>query len=339
MTLDILSMVEFWRRELDQSHYSDSFYEKAVAATNWLFQMTDPLSGDAPNLGANDGARLFVLSDTPYRDYRPTVQLASALFCRHRAYGSGKWDDGLGWLGLDAVEEVRNSFSRSYVFADGGYAKLTTPDKRTRGIIRFPRFRFRPSHADLLHFDLWHDGVNVLRDGGSYSYNAENKWLNYFSGTASHNTVRFDRRDQMPRAGRFLFGAWPKGIFDNEVVQENDLLSWSASYRDFYGCRHKRIIKVKNNIWQIIDEIDGFENTALLRWRLAPDEWHLSGQKCCGNMADISVKSSVPITWCELVSGWESRCYMKMTELPVLEVVVKSKPATLITEIYIKPKP
>ncbi len=232
----MLSMVEFWRRELDHAPFSADFYEKAGAATNWLFQMTDPLSGDSPNLGANDGARLFVLTDTPYRDYRPTVQLASTLF----------------------------------------------------------------------------------------------------SGTRSHNTVQFDDRNQMPRVGRFLFGAWPKGIFDNEVVQEDDLLFWSASCQDFRGCRHKRTIKVKNNVWQIIDEINGFENKAVLRWRLAPGDWHLNGQKCCGDVADISVKSSVPITRCEIVTGWESGCYMKITELPVLEVSIGAKPATLITEIDIK---
>lgn len=338
LALDMLSMVEFWRHELDQSPFSGGFYEKSGAATNWLFQMTDPLSGDAPNLGANDGARLFVLTDTPYRNYRTSVQLASALFSRCRAYGADAWDECLGWLGLDDVEETKNTFSRSYVFADGGYAKLTTPGSSTWGIIRFPCFRFRPGHADLLHFDLWHDGVNVLQDGGSYSYNTDSKWLNYFSGTASHNTVQFDGRDQMPRVGRFLFGAWPKGVFDSEVVQEDDFLSWSASYRDFRGCRHKRTIKAKNNVWQIIDEIDGFENKAVLRWRLVPGTWHLSGQKCCGDVADILVKSSVPITRCELIKGWESRCYMKMTELPVLEVSIESKPATLITEIDLKPK-
>lgn len=338
LMLDILSMVEFWRRKLNCSSFSVDFYEKARAATNWLFQMTCPLSGDGPNLGANDGARLFVMTDTQYRDYRPSVQLASVLFSGCRAYGAGIWDDCMGWLGLDDVEETKNTFNRSYVFADGGYAKLTIPDSRTWCIVRFPSFRFRPSHADLLHFDLWHDGINALRDGGSYSYNTDSKWHNYFPGTDSHNTVQFDGYDQMPRVGRFLFGAWPKGTFDNKVFEEDGRLSWSASYRDFRGCQHKRTIKLKDNVWQIIDEIDGFKNEAVLRWRLAPGEWRLNGQKCYGDAVDISVRSSVAITRCELVKGWESRCYMKMTELPVLEVHIGEKPATLITEIDLKPK-
>jgi len=335
LALDMLSMVEFWRRELGQTRFSAVFYEKAGALTNWLFQMIDPISGGVPNLGANDGTRLFVLTDTPYRDCRPSVQLASALFFHCRAYGAGEWDDCLGWLGLDDAEEAKNIFDRSYVFKDGGYAKLANPDSGTWGMVRFPRFRFRPSHADLLHFDLWHNGVNVLRDGGSYSYNTDSKWLNYFSGTASHNTVQFDGRDQMPRVGRFLFGAWPKGVFDGEVFQDNDLLSWSAFYRDFRGCRHKRTIKVKNNVWQILDEIDGFDNKAVLRWRLAPGNWHLNGQNCCGDAADISVKSSVPITRCELVDGWESHHYLEKTGLPVLEIEVGAEVTKLVTKIIL----
>ncbi len=337
LALDMLSMVEFWRREIDQPFFSLNFYGKAGAATNWLFQMTEFLSGDAPNLGANDGARLFLLTNTPYRDYRPSVQLASALFSGCRAYGAGVWDDCLRWLGLDDVEETKDTFNRSHVFADGGYAKLTTPDSRTWGIVCFPVFRFRPSHADSLHFDFWHKGENILRDGGTFSYNTDSEWLDYFSGTRSHNTVQFDDRNQMPRVGRFLFGSWSKGIFDNKVVQEDGLLFWSASCQDFCGCRHKRTIKVKNNVWQIIDEIDGFENNAVLRWRLKPGEWSLSGNVCEGSGVKIEICSDKTIRRLELVKGWESRHYLRKTELPVLEVSIKTKPATLITEINLKP--
>src|SRR4029079_19380469 len=90
-------------------------------------------------------------------------------------------------------------------FNDGAYAAV----RRGTGmaLMRYPRFRFRPSHADALHVDLWKDGTNLLRDGGSYSY-SDMEGTAYFSGTASHNTVQFDDRDQMPRVGRSLFGDW-----------------------------------------------------------------------------------------------------------------------------------
>ena len=40
-------------------------------------------------------------------------------------------------------------------------------------MLRYPRFRYRPGHADALHLDLWLGDRNILRDGGTYSYNAD----------------------------------------------------------------------------------------------------------------------------------------------------------------------
>jgi len=55
-------------------------YSRVAAASEWLRCTTQPSNGDGPNLGANDGARLLALTDTDYRDYRPSIQLASVLF-------------------------------------------------------------------------------------------------------------------------------------------------------------------------------------------------------------------------------------------------------------------
>ena len=336
LVLDMLSVVEFWRRELGRSPFSPDFYEKARAATNWLFQMTDPLSGDVPNLGANDGARLFVLTDTPYRDYRPSAQLASALFFRCRAYGAGKWDDCLDWLGLDDVEETKNTFNSSHVFSDGGYAKLATPDSRAWGIVRFPSFRFRPSHADCLHFDFWYKGENILRDGGTFSYNTDPEWLDYFSGIQSHNTVQFDDRNQMPRISRFLYGDWLKMTQISELNKKNGVIFWRGAYQDRQGCRHRRIVEAREKEWRIVDEIGGFTRKALLRWRLKPGRWSLSENICEGSGVKIEICSAKPIRRLELVKGWESRHYSKKTELPVLEIEVGVEVTKLVTKIVLR---
>ena len=44
-------------------------------------------------------------------------------------------------------------------------------------MLRYPRFKFRPSQADALHVDLWVDGENLLRDARAYSYNPDPQWL------------------------------------------------------------------------------------------------------------------------------------------------------------------
>ena len=56
-------------------------------------------------------------------------------------------------------------------------------------MIRCGKHMNRPSQADNLHVDIWYDGVNILRDAGSYRYNVDQKLTNFFTGTISHNTL------------------------------------------------------------------------------------------------------------------------------------------------------
>jgi len=334
--VDTLCMVEFWRRKLRLRKFSDTFYVKAKAAVEWLYQMVDLKSGDGPNIGANDGSSFFALSSSPYRDFRPSVQLGSVLFYGEKAYGQGPWDETLFWLGLKDHRQCMNRLAKgSRVFQDGGYVTLHPVgegQENSWAILRFPSFRFRPSHSDVMHFDLWHNGVNVLRDGGSYSY-SNYPWHIYFSGVASHNTIQFEGRDQMPRLGRFLFGNWVQADDIGRIVEKNDSLSWTGAYTDCWGCFHRRTVTVRGPIWKIVDEVKGYKNRAILRWRLVRDDWKMIGSRCTGELAQLSIESSVPMYRCELVEGWESKYYMEKTEIPVLETEVQTSPATLITTI------
>lgn len=337
--VDTLNMVEFWRRELGLKKFSERFYSRSRAAVEWLYQMVDPGSGDAPNMGANDGASLFSLSSADYRDYRPSVQLGAVLFYGKKVYNVGPWDEPLAWLGLDNDDNILAHNKVSHVFPDGGYVTLHSPKSdqdQSWGVVRFSNFRFRPSHADALHFDLWHKGVNLLRDSGSFSYNTEEPWQSYFPGTSAHNTVQFDGRNQMPRLGRFLFGAWLKMDHVGDIETSSGEISWIGSYTDYMGCRHKRTVKVNGKLWRVIDEIDGFSSHATLSWRLLRGGWKVEGSKCIGEFADITVDCNKPITRFELADGWESRYYMQKSKLPVLEVQVEPGKTILTTEILLK---
>ncbi|MCM8594243.1 heparinase II/III-family protein [Accumulibacter sp.] len=318
--LDTLSMTEIWRRQLGLPALTEGLCQRMQAAANWLHAMVDPVSGDGPNLGANDGARLLQLSDTPYRDYRPSVQLAMALFAQRRAYQAvGPYDQGLIWLGVSlAMQAAAPPASR--VADDGGIAVLRRG--KAMAVLRYPRFRFRPSHADALHLDLWLAEDNLLRDGGTCSYNMDTSWLNYFSGTASHNTVHFDCRDQMPRLGRFLFGDWLRTTQVEWLQELDDVTSFAAGYRDARGAFHLRRIELSDAVLRVTDEVRGFSSKAVLRWRLAPGSWKLDGQRVSDGRRTLTVRASMPIVRCELVDGWESRHYLERTVLPVLEVEV-----------------
>jgi len=314
----VMSFAELARRRLDLPRFSDRFYQKIAAATEWLRTMVDPQTGDAPNLGANDGAQVLDFMQMGYRDFRPSVQLASVLFLNRIAYeDSISWNETLRWLGLTPPAAVAEPVA-TRIFDDGGIAIIRRSG--ASAVLRYPRFRFRPGHADALHVDLTVHGINHLRDGGSYSYNDGADWISYFGGVRSHNTVSFDNRDQMPRLGRFLYGDWLKTRGVLPLVETESVSSFGASYRDGSGASHARKIELSDNRLFVTDMLNRFSNRAVLRWRLQPAEWEIVGNTvfCDGNR--LSVESTVPILRFALVEGWESRYYLQRSKLPVLEV-------------------
>jgi hypothetical protein len=328
LLLDTLGMVELWRRRLELPAFSNMWLTRAQAATRWLHAFTDAVTGAAPNLGANDGARLLPLDSSDYLDYRPTVQMTAVLFWQQAVYPPGPWDARLHWLGID-VPEARLPTPTSQLFDAGGYALLQ--NEAARVFIRYPRYRFRPGHTDALHVDFWLNGENILRDGGSYSYAAEAAWQNYFRSCASHNSVQFDGRDQMPRLGRFLYGNWLK-TEQREFLIEDGGGRFTAVYQDWQGAQHRRQIQLTTRSLTVTDWVSDFQQNAVLRWRLQPGEWRLVDDVCTSGQIDLSVTADVPVVRRELVEGWESRYYMQREPIPVLEVEI-AQPGCLQTII------
>lgn len=333
--LDAFCMVEIWRQRMNLPAFSDRWYKRTVASSEWLRHMINPINGDGPNVGANDGARLLQLTSTAYRDYRPTVQLAMALFTARRAYASGPWDDALRWLGVTMPDEAASE-PCDYVANDGGFAVLRRGQCMV--MLRYPRYKFRPSHADALHLDFWVRDQNILRDAGTYSYNTDSRLMAYFGGTVSHNTIQFDDRDQMPRLSRFLLGDWLNADFMEPLERDSTGTRFAAGYTDKQGARHCRRVCLRDKTLSVMDEVAGFTQKAVLRWRLSPDGWKATitaagVQVACDRLhLMLEVQASVPIIRAEIVEGWESRHYLEKTSLLVLEVEI-DQPGSLITEL------
>jgi len=54
------------------------------------------------------------------------------------------------------------------------------------------------------------DAEQILIDPGTYTYVADPVWRDRFRGTAAHNTIRIDERDQARPSGPFAWKAPPE---------------------------------------------------------------------------------------------------------------------------------
>lgn len=301
-------------------------------ATGWLEAMLDPASGRVPNYGSNDGALVLPLDTCDYLDYRPTIQAARLLLDGKRHFEPGPWDEKALWLlGEPALRALVQPPVRPATIAlpDGGYYILRGRD--SWAMIRCHTYRERPFHADMLHLDLWHGGVNVLRDGGSHLYYSPAPWGTYFLSTAGHNTIEIDGESQMVKGPRFLWFCWTR----SRVLQLD--ISKDGQDRiecEHYGYRrlpgrvvHRRTVHRQGDAWTITDDLLGAgEHEVALRWRLCPADWQNTDGLWHAAVGGTDLAIAVRAPWgCQLLAGqqpppegWESLYYGRKTPAPTL---------------------
>lgn len=276
--LDTVSFVEFWRKQLGAPNLSPSSYTRLKAANNWLYQLVDEISGDAPNLGANDGALLLKTNSCKFRDFRPSLQLSSQLLNGYSLYKAGAWNESCYWFAINAEanEKTKEIKSRRNSILDKAYITLLAKDSHSWALLRAPNFKFRPSHNDVFHFDLWLNGRNIIHDAGTFSYNPpENTVKKPLKSVTFHNTVSFDDHEQMPSISRFLLSNWIKPNEISEIYENGSEVKWQGSYFDSKKNKHRREIKSIENKWIVEDSFSGSFKKAIVRFNLINDTYSI----------------------------------------------------------------
>ena len=264
----------FWTLRLAEIHGVQLHPDircRTQAAFEFLRSLVDPVSGHMPNSGSNDGSHILPLSACEYEDFRPLLQLGACALSGQRAMSAGPWDEPALWLSGARPATEQESPARPLPVGTGCHR---IGSNHSWALVRANSGRCRPFQADQLHVDLWWGGLNFARDPGTYLYNGPSPWDNAFAGTAVHNTVTVDCRDQMRRAGRFLWLNWSHAYgqsssratgFPDHFEGEHD------GYRQL-GIKHRRWINyVGDDAWVIVDDVLGSgEHAIRLHW-LLPD--------------------------------------------------------------------
>lgn len=237
-------------------------FEKTKKSISFLLACMNTESGVLPNYGANDGALFFPLNDCDYRDYRAQINAlnyaieGNVLFIADNTLEDTRW-----FFNQKEISLLEKDKSGIQSFDKGGYYIYNDQIDKTKTFIRCGNHKDRPSHADNLHVDIWVGNENILRDAGSYKYNTETTYSEFFTGTGSHNTVILGENSQMKKGNRFIWLNWTQT--ENTKLSENeDFYIFEGSIKAFGyisdRIRHKRIIKKHKTLlyWEIIDKVE-----------------------------------------------------------------------------------
>ncbi|MBE9466144.1 alginate lyase family protein [Dyadobacter sp. UP-52] len=308
-----------WAIQLAHFNYEswdEVVYDRARKSLKFLQTCQDTKTGWLPNYGNNDGALFFPLTDCHFRDYRPQLMALATVLGEKHNYNNGQWKEESIWLGLNpniTEEKTSPEDFKIFAFPNSGYYVL-----RDQNIITFLRcgsYQNRPFQSDNLHLDVWVDGENILRDAGSYQYNTDQKWTNYFSRTASHNTVMLGNNDQMRRGKRFIWYDWIKKSEGN-WKEENGAVVFEGWFEGFKklgkGIIHRRkVTKQKGEQhWIIEDWIENAPKGILMHqiWHPYPTFFEIFRISAFSKNGK-KIKLSKPEGWYSDTYGEKERAY------------------------------
>ncbi|QHI37455.1 Heparin-sulfate lyase [Kordia antarctica] len=263
-----------WGIQLAKLHndkFIDVVYERAQKSLNFLDACMDPVTGKLPNYGSNDGALFFKLTNDDYRVYRSQLDDLRAVLNGYTYFTS----ESSRWYGIHPEQKSSVKLPELNTFEKSGYYIIQ--DENCKTFIRCGAYKDRPFQSDNLHLDIWANGINYLRDTGSYKYNAELGDVKYFNGTEGHNTISVAKEDQMLKGGRFIWYYWVKKA-NASVTKEQDIFKFDGTIKAFKqlgnNILHTRKVTKKQgqNHWEVTDSIQNQGNKNIYQyWHLHPD--------------------------------------------------------------------
>jgi hypothetical protein len=243
-------------------------------------------AGSPPRLGDDDGGRLFDPRRNRSEHLSDPLCTGAALFHRgdFKHLSGGLQEETLWLLGkqgaseFDRIEETLPEMN-SVALPDSGLYVMGSGEKKMQAVIDGgPQGALGAGHghADALSLTLHVGGHELLIDSGTYQYVGSGMERAQFRGTAAHNTLQLDGRNQSEPAGPFAWEQltnsktekWISGQTFDLFVGAHD--GYSVPGNAFI---HRRwVFSRKGKFWFVRDLMLGVgEHRLDLHWRLGPD--------------------------------------------------------------------
>lgn len=256
--------------KLNNEDFNYDVYDRAKKSLNFLDSCMDPISKQLPNYGSNDGALFFKLTDDDFRNYQSQLDDLRAVITGSVTNKS----ESQQWYGLKNLKKFNYKINGIHSFINGGYQIIQESDVKT--FLRCGSYKDRPFQADNLHLDIWVNGINYLRDPGSFSYNTDSISLNSFTGTLAHNTVSINEENQMLKGNRFIWYNWIKEA-ESSIKEEKNMFVFKGSINGFKHIGERKhirtVTKFKGKLeWLVEDEIFPMNGDVMTQnWNINPD--------------------------------------------------------------------
>ncbi len=306
--------------------------ERLGAMAGFLAAVTAP-DGTLPFLGDDDGGRLFHPFGPRNGFARATLATASVLLGREYFPYSGRdlLEQAIWWLGpgvkaakVRAAKPVPIAQASRY-FPQSGLVSMRADDIR----VLFDAGPFGPwsgghSHSDTLSLIANAGEAEILIDPGTYTYLGDPAWRDRFRGSAAHNTIRVNGRDQADLAGPFRWLNKPQvKVLSWETGPELDRVEAECSYA---GIRHRRLVSFAKpeRLLTITDTVEGGSAECLIE-----QFWHPGGtaveighgQWCLSGRAVLTVDRDAAY---EILEDWRSDAPASKRPAPAIRVWVKA---------------
>jgi len=160
-------------------------------------------------------------------------------------------------------------------------------------------------HADALSIQLITNGRPVLIDPGTFCYVCPER--DRFRGTAAHNTLQVDGRDQAQPNGPFAWTGMPETTVDRWHTSE--AFDFFAGHHNGYQpvVHHRHVFGLKSKFWLVRDLVTG-----PLHHRL-DIHWHFLDER------DLAILPPTAHTWSQSIERWDwSPVYGKKEPAKVL---------------------
>jgi len=303
--------------------------EKLGRMAEYLESLMGP-SRRLPLLGDDDSGRVFGLPFRCSEPGRATLATAANLLDQGLAFHQDDLaEQAAWWLGSEILDraEATDRGESSRVYTGAGIAVLQAAG--IQGVIdggAFGAGTAGHSHSDTLSLIIHAAGEEILIDPGTYTYVSDVRWRNWFRGSAAHNTIRVNGRDQATPVSAFRWAEPP----------EVKLLAWGTTLeQDYFDgvCRYggfehrRRVVFLKQDlVMLVLDEIQGPPGAHLVEqfWHFAlPPQKVADGQYRIGreNRIRFSIAGGGQVEGTEGGEhGWRSLGLGQKEPAPVLRV-------------------